>query len=69
MLEMKDTIENTETIIGDKEENISIESFDFLKKLGSGFFGKVFLVEKKNDKKLFALKIISKLDVIKNDFF
>ena len=37
--------------------------------MGKGYFGKVFLVEKKNDKKLYALKVISKLDVVKREFF
>lgn len=46
-----------------------MNSFELLKTLGSGYFGKVFLVEKKDDKQLFALKVISKLDVIKKEFF
>lgn len=37
--------------------------------MGKGFFGRVFLVEKKDDKSLYALKVISKLDIIKRNFF
>lgn len=37
--------------------------------MGKGYFGKVFLVEKKDTKQLYALKVISKLDVIKRNFF
>lgn len=66
---MQSNIENTETIIGDSHDKINITSFELLKSLGSGYFGKVFLVEKKDDKQLYALKAISKLDVIKKEFF
>ena len=49
-------------------EKINEGSFEILKTLGKGFFGKVLLVEKKDTKKLYALKVISKLDVIKKKF-
>ncbi len=44
-------------------------SFEIISNLGRGHFGKVFLVRKKDSKELFALKVISKLDIIKNKFF
>ena len=37
--------------------------------LGKGYFGTVFLVEMKSNKKLYALKVINKLDIIKKNFF
>jgi serine/threonine protein kinase len=37
---------------------IKIDDFDFLKPLGQGTFGAVYLVRKKTTKDLFALKII-----------
>lgn len=36
--------------------------------LGKGYFGKVFLAEKKNDGRLFAIKVIKKVDIIKRNF-
>lgn len=44
-------------------------SFEILRTLGKGYFGRVFLVEKKDDKSLYALKVISKLDIIKKNFY
>ena len=40
-----------------------------LRTLGKGYFGKVFLVEKKDNNKLYAIKVIKKLDIIKRNFF
>ena len=42
------------------EENkkISLDDFEYIKVLGRGAFGKVMLVEKKDTKKLYALKTI-----------
>jgi serine/threonine protein kinase len=39
-----------------------------LRLLGKGYFGKVFLAEKKNDGRLFAIKVIKKVDIIKRNF-
>lgn len=44
-------------------------SFEILRTLGKGYFGRVFLVEKKDSGDLYALKVISKLDIIKKNFF
>ncbi len=52
-----------EVIILDKKK-ISIDDFHLLKLLGRGSFGKVILVEKKSNKKLYAMKVLSK-DMIK----
>jgi serine/threonine protein kinase len=48
---------------------VNQDSFDILKTLGKGYFGKVFLAQKKSNKKLYAIKVISKVDVIKKKFF
>lgn len=62
-------IQNTETIISKGGEQVNEESFEILRTLGKGYYGKVLLVEKKDTKQLYALKVISKLDVIKRNFF
>ena len=49
-------------------DEVNEDSFEILKVLGKGFFGNVFLAEKKDDKKLYALKVISKIDVLKKKF-
>lgn len=67
--ELEKNIQNTEMIYGDKGQQINVNSFEILKSLGSGYFGRVYLVEKKDDKQLYALKVISKLDIIKKEFF
>ena len=67
--ELENNIKNTEVIISDDGSKINENSFEILKTLGKGYFGRVFLVEKKDDKELYALKVISKLDIIKRNFF
>lgn len=62
-------IANTETIITKKGEKVHQGHFDLLKTLGKGYYGRVFLCEKKDTKKLYAMKVISKLDIIKRNFF
>ena len=39
---------------------ISKNDFEILKVIGRGSFGKVFLVEKKSSKELFAMKVLKK---------
>jgi serine/threonine protein kinase len=56
-------------IISNDGAKVNENSFDILRTLGKGYFGRVFLVEKKDTKELFALKVISKLDIIKRQFF
>lgn len=67
--ELENNINNTETIISPDGNKVNESSFEILQTLGKGYFGRVFLVEKKDDKKLFALKVISKLDIIKRNFY
>lgn len=42
-----------------EQNNLSIKDFDVVKDLGSGSFGKVQLVRKKNDQKLYAIKSVN----------
>lgn len=67
--ELEENINNTEVIISGDGSAINENSFEILKTLGKGYFGRVFLVEKKDNKELYALKVISKLDIIKRNFF
>jgi serum/glucocorticoid-regulated kinase 2 len=67
--ELENNINNTETIISPDGHKVNEGSFEILRTLGKGYFGRVFLVEKKDTKKLYALKVISKLDIIKRNFF
>jgi hypothetical protein len=54
----KDT---AKTIVGDS--SVSLANFEIKKVIGRGSFGKVFLVQKKDDKKVYAMKSLRK-DVI-----
>jgi len=45
-------------------EKIGFKSFHILKILGAGSFGKVYLVKKKQDEKIFAMKALKKRDLI-----
>lgn len=42
----------------DQYNNLSYKDFDVVKDLGSGSFGKVQLVRKKADQKLYAIKSV-----------
>eukprot|EP01038_Epipyxis_sp_PR26KG_P010052 gene10052-13512_t len=48
-----------------KSQKVSLEDFELVKVIGKGSFGKVTLVRKKNDKKLYAMKVLSKPNIIK----
>ena len=45
--------------------DIDLKSFDILKVIGRGSFGKVYLVRKKDSEKYFAMKTLKKDHVIK----
>jgi len=66
---LQENIKNTEVIVTADGSKVNEDSFEILRTLGKGYFGRVFLVEKKDDKQLFALKVISKLDIVKRNFF
>jgi len=50
-----------------KGEEVCLEDFICKKVLGQGSFGKVFLVEKKDTHKLFAMKSLRKDVILEND--
>lgn len=50
-----------------KGEEVCLDDFICKKILGKGSFGKVFLVEKKDDKKLYAMKSLRKDVILEND--
>lgn len=43
---------------------VSFDSFEIQKELGSGAFGKVFLVKKKDDSNVYAMKALKKRTLI-----
>lgn len=47
-----------------RREKVCFESFKILKVLGSGAFGKVYKVEKKDTKKIYAMKALKKRNLI-----
>ena len=67
--QLENNIRNTEIILSKHGDIVHEGSFNILKVLGKGHFGTVFLVQKRNNNKLYALKVISKLDIIKQKFF
>eukprot|EP01098_Paradermamoeba_levis_P005560 TRINITY_DN2344_c0_g1_i1.p1 TRINITY_DN2344_c0_g1~~TRINITY_DN2344_c0_g1_i1.p1 ORF type:complete len:458 (-),score=177.99 TRINITY_DN2344_c0_g1_i1:206-1489(-) len=46
---------------------VSLEDFELLKKIGEGSFGQVMQVKKKDDGQIYAMKILNKSAVVKND--
>ena len=48
-------------------KEITLEDFEIKKVIGKGTFGKVYLVEKKDDKQIYAMKSIRKDVMIEND--
>ncbi|KAJ1658427.1 Serine/threonine kinase, partial [Dispira simplex] len=49
----------------DFTEEVNLRHFNLLRSVGRGSFGKVRIVERKDTKKLYALKYISKIDCIR----
>ena len=47
-----------------KGEIVSMEDFNVLRVLGRGAFGKVMLVQKKNNDEIYAIKVIKKENII-----
>lgn len=46
-------------------EKVNIENFEVIRMIGEGSFGKVLLVQHKEEGALFALKTLSKAKIIK----
>jgi serine/threonine protein kinase len=49
----------------DKRVKVSLDDFELVKVIGKGSFGKVTLVKKKSDGQLYAMKALSKPNIIK----
>lgn len=46
--------------VKNKEKEICLEDFELLKVLGRGAFGKVYLAQKRDNHKLYAIKVLKK---------
>ncbi len=44
---------------------VTLQSFNLIERLGKGSFGSVYLVEKKSNKKIYAMKVLEKEKVLK----
>jgi serine/threonine protein kinase len=62
-------IDQVTTMLISSGNKMTINDFNLLKTLGKGGFGKVYLVEQKGTKQLFALKTIKKLFIIEKKQF
>jgi len=51
----------------EKPKEVGMEDFDLLKVIGKGSFGKVFQVRKKDNKKIFAMKVLNKKAIIERN--
>lgn len=60
-------IENDESIKAITNNKLSIEDFSTIKVVGKGSYGKVLLVRKNEDQKVYAMKILKKKQMIKRN--
>lgn len=67
--QLLDSVAGTEVVCSNDGRPINEDSFAILKLLGKGFFGRVFLAEKKDTRELYALKVLPKIEVIKKNSF
>ena len=58
---------NTETLISADGKKLTEQDFEVIRVLGRGAFGKVILTQKKDDKMLYAVKIMNKADLIERN--
>jgi serine/threonine protein kinase len=49
------------------KQNVTMEDFDLLKVIGKGSFGKVFQVKKKDNQKIYAMKVLNKKAIIERN--
>lgn len=59
--------EDTRYIHSKKQKHISIKDFEILKPISRGAFGKVYLAMKKRTGDLFAIKVLSKSDLVRKN--
>ncbi|SCV71875.1 BQ2448_4569 [Microbotryum intermedium] len=48
----------------DVKKGLSVNDFDFLRMIGKGTFGRVFQVRKKDTKRIYAMKVLSKREIV-----
>ncbi|GAA6020250.1 hypothetical protein JCM11491_003864 [Sporobolomyces phaffii] len=48
----------------DTKRGLSVNDFDFLRMIGKGTFGRVFQVRKKDTKRIYAMKVLSKREIV-----
>ncbi len=60
-------VEQDEKIKKFANDKLTIDDFSILKVIGKGSYGKVLLVKKKDDDKLFAMKVLKKKYMIKKN--
>ncbi|GAA6060492.1 hypothetical protein JCM10212_007123 [Sporobolomyces blumeae] len=48
----------------DVKRGLSVNDFDFLRMIGKGTFGRVFQVRKKDTKRIYAMKVLSKREIV-----
>ncbi|KAK4704769.1 serine/threonine protein kinase SCH9, partial [Phenoliferia sp. Uapishka_3] len=48
----------------DLKKGIAVNDFDFLRMIGKGTFGRVFQVRKKDTKRIYAMKVLSKREIV-----
>ncbi|GAA5913655.1 hypothetical protein JCM5296_007275 [Sporobolomyces johnsonii] len=48
----------------DIKRGLSVNDFDFLRMIGKGTFGRVFQVRKKDTKRIYAMKVLSKREIV-----
>jgi hypothetical protein len=60
-------IRNTESKLSqaNQKPKVCVDDFDLVKVIGKGSFGKVTLVRKKSDSKLYAMKVLSKPNIVR----
>jgi len=46
------------------KRGLSVNDFDFLRMIGKGTFGRVFQVRKKDTKRIYAMKVLSKREIV-----
>lgn len=71
--ERKTELRKRTTVLFDKNKapnqpkDLCIEDFELLKVLGKGAFGKVMLAQKKDNKNIYAIKVLKKQEIIDQD--